>query len=300
MVSMLKQELKANSQRNLGALLAQNRLRAMNGAHGSGGHGGAPSLGFNGIVVKAHGSARERAIANAIRVAAEKSAPASIRRSAEIARANERWRPLKLPVSVVPATSLTHPRPSDSKIRAPATTSWAAPAPLPASAPTCPRECSPTPTWKRWSIPPTNGSSPAPASRNAASPRRTSSLPTSPPMPRCAPCNGPGSHPSKSTSSLSPPSRPTCPSPPRPASSSGRSAPPAPPLSTSKPPARASSTDWKSASSSSCPAPTTPCWSSAQKSFPPSSTGRTATPASSSATARAPPSCATGPTPTAC
>ena len=33
-------------------------------------YGGAPLLGFNGSVMKAHGSARERAIANAIRVAA--------------------------------------------------------------------------------------------------------------------------------------------------------------------------------------------------------------------------------------
>ena len=32
-------------------------------------YGGAPLLGFNGTVIKAHGSARERAMANAIRVA---------------------------------------------------------------------------------------------------------------------------------------------------------------------------------------------------------------------------------------
>ena len=31
-------------------------------------HGGAPLLGFNGMVFKAHGSARERAIASALRV----------------------------------------------------------------------------------------------------------------------------------------------------------------------------------------------------------------------------------------
>jgi glycerol-3-phosphate acyltransferase PlsX len=34
-------------------------------------HGGAPLLGFNGMVFKAHGSARERAIASALRVTAE-------------------------------------------------------------------------------------------------------------------------------------------------------------------------------------------------------------------------------------
>jgi glycerol-3-phosphate acyltransferase PlsX len=32
------------------------------------GYGGAPLLGVNGIVMKAHGSARERAIMNAIRI----------------------------------------------------------------------------------------------------------------------------------------------------------------------------------------------------------------------------------------
>ena len=34
-------------------------------------YGGAPLLGLNGTVIKAHGSARERAIMNAIRVATE-------------------------------------------------------------------------------------------------------------------------------------------------------------------------------------------------------------------------------------
>jgi glycerol-3-phosphate acyltransferase PlsX len=34
-------------------------------------YGGAAILGLNGVVIKAHGSSRERAIANAIRVAAE-------------------------------------------------------------------------------------------------------------------------------------------------------------------------------------------------------------------------------------
>ena len=63
---------------------------------------------------------------------------------------------------------------------------------------------------------------------------------------------------------------------------------------------RASSTAWKSPSSSSCPAPTTPCWSSARRSFLPLWTGRTATPACCSATARARPSCGIAPTRTAC
>jgi glycerol-3-phosphate acyltransferase PlsX len=34
-------------------------------------HGGAPLLGFNGMVFKAHGSSRERAIASALRVTAD-------------------------------------------------------------------------------------------------------------------------------------------------------------------------------------------------------------------------------------
>ena len=34
-------------------------------------YGGAPLLGLNGVVIKAHGSSRERAIMNAIRVATE-------------------------------------------------------------------------------------------------------------------------------------------------------------------------------------------------------------------------------------
>jgi glycerol-3-phosphate acyltransferase PlsX len=33
-------------------------------------HGGAPLLGFNGLVFKAHGSARQRAVASALRVTA--------------------------------------------------------------------------------------------------------------------------------------------------------------------------------------------------------------------------------------
>ena len=55
------------------------------------GSGGAPLLGFNGAVMKAHGSAREGAIANAIRVATEnihRQVNQTIAR--EIARANER------------------------------------------------------------------------------------------------------------------------------------------------------------------------------------------------------------------
>src|SRR5512137_3007997 len=68
MFRLLKREVEANPQRQLGALLAQNAFRAIKKRMDPEGFGGAPLLGFNGILMKAHGSARERAIANAIRV----------------------------------------------------------------------------------------------------------------------------------------------------------------------------------------------------------------------------------------
>jgi phosphate acyltransferase len=69
--SMLRRELTANPRRQLGALLAQNAFRAIKKRMDPEGAGGAPLLGFNGIVMKAHGSARERAIANAIHITTE-------------------------------------------------------------------------------------------------------------------------------------------------------------------------------------------------------------------------------------
>jgi glycerol-3-phosphate acyltransferase PlsX len=55
------------------------------------GYGGAPLLGFNGVVMKAHGSARERAIASAIRVTSDILDHQVHRAIGEsIARANER------------------------------------------------------------------------------------------------------------------------------------------------------------------------------------------------------------------
>ena len=71
MFSMLKRELTANPRRQLGALLAQNAFRTIKRRMDPEGFGGAPLLGFNGTVMKAHGSARERAIANAIHVTSE-------------------------------------------------------------------------------------------------------------------------------------------------------------------------------------------------------------------------------------
>jgi glycerol-3-phosphate acyltransferase PlsX len=91
MFSLLRHELTANPRRKLGALLAQNAFRALRRRMDPEGSGGAPLLGFNGAVMKAHGSARERSIANAIRVATENIHLQVSRTIAqEIARANER------------------------------------------------------------------------------------------------------------------------------------------------------------------------------------------------------------------
>jgi glycerol-3-phosphate acyltransferase PlsX len=90
MFSMLKRELTANPRRQLGALLAQNAFRNIKRRMDPEGLGGAPLLGFNGAVLKAHASSRERAIASAIRVTAdnlEHQVNQMIAR--EIARANE-------------------------------------------------------------------------------------------------------------------------------------------------------------------------------------------------------------------
>ena len=71
MISMLKRELMRNPKRQLGALLAKNAFHAIRRRMDPEVYGGAPLLGFNGMVFKAHGSARERAIASALRVTAE-------------------------------------------------------------------------------------------------------------------------------------------------------------------------------------------------------------------------------------
>ena len=94
MFSMLKHELTANPRRQLGALLAQNAFRAIRRRMDPEVYGGAPLLGFNGTVLKAHGSARERAIASAIRVATENLQHRVHELIArDIARANELLRP---------------------------------------------------------------------------------------------------------------------------------------------------------------------------------------------------------------
>jgi glycerol-3-phosphate acyltransferase PlsX len=67
----IRRELAANPVRKFGAALAQGAFRNIKRRMDPEAYGGAPLLGLNGTVIKAHGSARERAIMNAIRVATE-------------------------------------------------------------------------------------------------------------------------------------------------------------------------------------------------------------------------------------
>jgi glycerol-3-phosphate acyltransferase PlsX len=67
----LKRELNASPIRRLGKVLAGNALLALKTKLDPDIYGGAPLLGLNGIVIKAHGSANAHAIKNAIRVATE-------------------------------------------------------------------------------------------------------------------------------------------------------------------------------------------------------------------------------------
>lgn len=100
MFSMLKHELTANPRRKLGALLAQNAFQAIRRRMDPEVYGGAPLLGFNGTVLKAHGSARERAIANAIRVTTDNLQHKVNQIIAqEVARANTRLAPSEPAVS---------------------------------------------------------------------------------------------------------------------------------------------------------------------------------------------------------
>ena len=91
MVNMLKRELSRNPKRQLGAYLAQNALRAIKRRMDPEAYGGAPLLGLNGTVMKAHGSAREKSIMNAIRITTE-TVQNQINKAItdEIQRANDR------------------------------------------------------------------------------------------------------------------------------------------------------------------------------------------------------------------
>jgi phosphate acyltransferase len=67
----LKRELNATPVRQLGKVLAGKAFIALKNKLDPDAYGGAPLLGLNGTVIKAHGSANARAIKNAIRVATE-------------------------------------------------------------------------------------------------------------------------------------------------------------------------------------------------------------------------------------
>jgi glycerol-3-phosphate acyltransferase PlsX len=104
MFGMLKNELTVSARRKLGALLAQNAFRAIRRRMDPENFGGAPLLGFEGPILKAHGSAKERDIAIAIRVASHHVRHQVHKIIAEqITRANERLGPLKPAAAPVPA-----------------------------------------------------------------------------------------------------------------------------------------------------------------------------------------------------
>lgn len=70
-VQLLKSELSATPMTKLGAWLARSGFRRFRRTLDPDAYGGAPLLGLNGNIIKAHGSASETAIFNAIRVAIE-------------------------------------------------------------------------------------------------------------------------------------------------------------------------------------------------------------------------------------
>jgi glycerol-3-phosphate acyltransferase PlsX len=90
LIGLLRRELTANPLRKVGATLAQGAFKHIKQRMDPEAYGGAPFLGLNGIVIKAHGSSRARAISNAIRVATE-SIQHKITESivSEVALANE-------------------------------------------------------------------------------------------------------------------------------------------------------------------------------------------------------------------
>ena len=91
LVGLLKKELTSNPVRMLGAALANGALRNLKRRMDPDAYGGASILGLNGNVLKAHGSAKERAIMNAIRVSTEAvQTHLTELMLAEIRRANER------------------------------------------------------------------------------------------------------------------------------------------------------------------------------------------------------------------
>ena len=104
MFSMLKREVMHSAQRQIGAFLAKGAFQAIRKRMDPEVYGGAPLLGFKGLVFKAHGSARERAVASALHVTAE-AVQHHINEiiSCEIDRANEKLNGGNDSASAVPA-----------------------------------------------------------------------------------------------------------------------------------------------------------------------------------------------------
>ena len=87
--AMLKEELQANPLRATGALLSKGAFNALKERINPERYGGAPLLGLNGNILKAHGSSTRYAIKNAIRAAHEIiKADMNSRIGADISRAN--------------------------------------------------------------------------------------------------------------------------------------------------------------------------------------------------------------------
>src|SRR5271154_1527882 len=89
MFSMLKRELMQTTKRQIGAFLAKDAFKSIRRRLDPEVYGGAPLLGFSGMVFKAHASARERAVTSALRVtAAALQHQVNQTIASEIARAN--------------------------------------------------------------------------------------------------------------------------------------------------------------------------------------------------------------------
>lgn len=87
--TMLKEELQANPMRATGALLSKGAFNALKERINPERYGGAPLLGLNGNILKAHGSSNRHAIKSAIRAANEIiKADLNLRIEADITRAN--------------------------------------------------------------------------------------------------------------------------------------------------------------------------------------------------------------------
>ena len=90
-LQILKSELTATPIRKIGAMLAKEGFRKLKSKMDPEAHGGARIVGLNGTVVKVHGSASERVVANALlQMANDASQHLNQHIAAAFARANER------------------------------------------------------------------------------------------------------------------------------------------------------------------------------------------------------------------